>query len=221
MTKTLIFKFAMIMSLIGAINASLPPPTCIERAPFNLRKTDTVLAIYDAIRQGTAWYEYRLAYMIENLHTLPPSQVDAAVDHFMEVFCEDPYFKGFIGITGTGELFTNRSQVRELYKGYALSPGVHVPFNVKAYNEIVAIPPDSQVNDGSVYGNITAFNEHIMRSTDANNNVNFWMVNGHYQNEWRISPEGDLCISGFTDAFLVINQLTHVPILEIPWNLDI
>jgi len=233
--KMQLLLISLVLGLFSVTSGS--PVKCIEGAPYNLHQTPTVLAINEAARQAMGFYEYRLATLIENLSTLPPSQVDAALDLFMEVFCEPPYFKGFIGITGDGTLFTNLTVIRELYRMTALAPGVHVPFNVKIYNIIPSINPAAQTDHNSVYVNITAFNEHVIRVTGMPptlfqglrqklndvklDDVNFLLVNGHYQNEFRIDENSNICISGFFDDFRIINQLPHTNLLALPWDLPI
>jgi hypothetical protein len=210
----------LILALLSLVTYSTAtPPKCLEYAPYNVFKTTTALAVDKAVREGTSWYEYRLATLSENTKTLPPSEVDQAVDHFMEVFCPEPWFEGFVGITGDGHVFTNKSDVRALYKAHALRAGVVYPFNVNAYNQIISIQPESTLL--RVYANITSFNQHVIRTTGADGNDICLLVLGHYQNKWMIGPLGDLCIAGFTDAFLDILQYNCTALLSGPWNLDI
>jgi len=214
------------------VTTSSSPVKCVETAPYNLHQTSTVLAIHDIAEQGQSWYEYRLSSMIENLALLPASEVGPALDVFMQVFCEEPYFKGFIGITGDNQLITNRSLVRELYKDTAMAPGTHIPFNVKTYNHIFSIDPYVQTGHESVYVNVTAFYEVVLRvggstgylrivDLPKTDDANFLLVNGYYRNEFRVDSNGNVCISGFMDQTKDINLLPHTNLLAMPWDLPI
>ena len=213
-------KILLLLTYILSVTYA-SPVRCIKTAPYDIYNPVTILSIYDVVRQGMSLYLSNVAYFIENLNTLPPSRVEEATDNFMEIFCKGRYFKGFIGLTNTGELITNRTYVRQLYKEYALRPGIHVPFNVKSYNKIITIPEKAQENRFSVYANLTAFNEHIIGITDVDNNNSLLLVNGNYQIEWRINVYGNICISAFHDTPLIINEIHHTSLLEIPWNLQI
>lgn len=204
----------------------LPSPIkCAKHAPYNLNKATTKLAVWTAVTQGMNWYAYRLGIFIDNAKSLPPSQVDAAVDHFMEVFCEPPYFKGFIGITNDGVLITNRTEVRELYKAVALSPNTLMPFNDKVYNVVPRIHEDDDVSKNGnrrvVYANATAFFELVTRTPNPDGSINYLSVFGWYEHEWRINAHGNICISAFSESVRNINILLHVDVLNLPWDKDI
>jgi len=70
----------------------------------------------------------------------------------------------------------------------------------------------------SVYANVTAFYEVVLRAGDP---ANFLIANGYYKNEFRVDEDGNICISAFHDVFLDLNLMPHTPLLEIPWDLPI
>jgi hypothetical protein len=219
--KTMLYLnmlFCIAVFLLAAMTTvSGSPVKCIVTAPYIKTQTNVILSVDKAVREAQAWYEYQLEYAMEN-----PQDIDAAVDRFMEVYCKEPYFKGFVGITGTEELFTNRSEVRELYKGAILGVGIGATFNVKFHNTIIEIHPEDQIEKhSSVYANITAFNEHVIRVPGANNTMDLNIVLGHYRNQWRIDEDGNVCLSRFHDSFLKIFRLEYTSVLSIPWNLNI
>jgi hypothetical protein len=206
-----------VFSSASAVVRSDLPVKCIVKAPYIKTQPIVILAVDKAVKEAQAWYEYRLEYAMEN-----HQNIDVAVDHFMEVYCKEPYFKGFTGITGTNQVFTNRSQVRELYKGAILGVGMNATFNVKYHNDIIDIHPEDQIEKySSVYANITAYNEHIIRVPGANGTMNLEIVLGYYINQWRIDKDGNVCLSRFHDSFLKIFSLNHTTILSIPLDLDL
>lgn len=218
-----------ITAVLEIVSSEKCPVKCVVTAPYNINDPLTVLAVDKAVREAQACYEYKLSYMIEHLSSYPYQwQVREAMNDFMDVYCVEPFFKGFIGITGTGELYTNRTEVKELYKNVALTPGTHVPFNVNFYNVIITIPEESQVNYNSLYANITAFNRHYLRvstfTTNTTTNtttetIDLWVVLGHYVNEWRIDRYGNVCLSAFSDFTNFIASVPQHTIVAIPWDI--
>lgn len=196
-------------------------PKALVRAPFNLRSVETQLAIKDAVEEAQSWYTSKLAYLIENFGgQTSPSVLNPALDDFFEVYCPAPYFKGFHGITGTGEIFTNISQVRELYKNQVIIAGPNATFNVVFYkSRINFYEQDQPRNRRSVYANMTASNSHHIRVSDGQGGMNFMFVAGYYKNQWRIDENGNMCISRFYDAFLKVFNIDYTLFATSPWDI--
>ena len=152
--------------------------------------------------------------MAENINL---SEQQAAIDYFMEVYCPDPDFKGFIGITGDDQVFTNRTQVSELYKNNFLGIGPGLSFNVKFHSEEIEIDHTLSTRQ-VVYANITAFNEHVITKLITGSDTDMQFVQGHYESQWRINSQGYPCLSRFADAFLKVFSVNQVTFLNRPWN---
>ena len=198
------------------------PIKCAVTAPYNLNDPTTINSLYEVTRRGQARYPFNLAYLLENYLTLSTVKREEALDHFMDEFCEQKHFKSFEGITGDGRVFTNLSDVKELYREQASLPGAHVPFNVDAYNTIPYILEESQVGPNVAYVNTISMNSHVIRKQYlVPNQTDMLYVTGHYQNEFRINKKGKICISKFHDTYLTVNVISHTPELENPWDLPI
>jgi hypothetical protein len=188
-------------------------------APYRPQRTEEALAIKDAIKEGLALYEYRLSYLADNLNTLPNSTaVEAALDHHMEIFCPEPYFDSFVGITGDGHIFTNLTQIRELYKGFGLTAGIQ-RFNVKTYNYIITIPTDSQVYHNDIYPTIRSYFEVVAVLPGANTGL--YVVLGYYEHIFRIDNMGNVCISKFNEAVYDIFTVNKTTYVSLPWSVNI
>lgn len=158
---------------------------CAITAPYNPHNIATILSIKDAAMEGMAWYLYKVAMLFNNIGSLPCNKVESAMDHFMEVYCQEPFFDGYVGVLSNGILYTNRSDVRKLYKDSAMRGLVIYPFHENVHNPFV-----SNINIGPLYYtvsmNITTF-DHLA------------LVKGYYQAKWLIDPLGNLCMSGMTE----------------------
>lgn len=210
----------LLLCLLCSVCSSLQMPKCLAKAPYHLNQLAHQLAIDKVVREAQGRYEARLAWMGENINLLPPSQQQAALDYFMEVYCPSPYFDGFIGITGDEHLFTNRTEVAGLYLGNFLGLGPGVTFNVKFYNEDIVID-QSLSSRQVVYANITAFNEHIITGLVDPSPGKVSVVNGYYINQWRIDSQGNPCLSRFHDVFLKVFVFDSTTYLNLPMNLKI
>ena len=137
----------------------------------------------------------------ENANLLSAAERQQALAELMAVFCTGSAFKGFIGITPDGALYTNRTTVAGLYNGFP--SGTSVTFKAIAHDEVVTITGG---NLRTVYANTTGSIALIAKLDTFGPNPNLFV--GHYQNEWTVNADGSVCISRFHDGALKWFSLT-------------
>lgn len=201
--------FLLALALTHA-SVAVTQPKSVVSAPYNLNNPIHQLAIDKVTREAQAWYQHTLTSFAENYALLPPASKPAALDKMMSVFCEYPFFDGYIGITPVPVLITNRSYVAELYASF---PAPDMTFQVNVHSAVVTIPDSTPSIQLAVHANITSFLSLI---TSAPGTTTYL---GHYQNEWRINAQGYPCISRFHDQVTSAFLADGTRFIYIPWNL--
>lgn len=197
-----------------ALSLSAPvvhPARSVVTAPYLISQPLVQLAIDKAVKDGQAWYQNRLTRFAENANLVSATERQQVLDELMAVFCTGSAFKGFIGITPDGVLYTNRTTVAGLYNGFP--SGTSVTFKAIAHDEVVTITGG---NLRTVYANTTGSIALIAKLDIFGPNPNLFV--GHYQNEWTVNADGSVCISRFYDGALKWFSPTAVQQLYLPWD---
>lgn len=198
-------------SVLALAPPVVKPARCIVAAPYVTSQPLVQLAIEKAVNDGQVWYQNRLTRFAENANLLSSAERQQALAELMAVFCTGSAFKGFIGITPDGALYTNRTVVASLFNGFP--SGTSVTFKAIATDQTVTITGG---NLRTVYANTTGSIALIAKMDSFGPNPNLFL--GHYQNEWTINTDGSVCISRFHDGALKWFSLTATELLYVPWD---
>ena len=191
------------LCIVGVVLTVDGVPSDGLAAPYTLTSPGTVACLYKAASELLAKYVFRLAYFAENCHTLSTSAQSAALDHLMEVFCNDTYFAYFRGPDPPYQ--TTKAGVRSWYLG--LVSTFNGVFQLKTSSLIVHnITVLSGTGSCQVLTlNLTAVWENRSRINGLSTVIpnpptgEYADSIGHYEHQVVVLADGTACFSRFGD----------------------